>query len=119
MTAATEPLHRRRRVLTAVMLLLLHGLVAFILVVLALQIALTVGGPTTGRDELYRMGPALQLVVAGAVAPFGISALLIWLIGLASPSRVWFVPLVAILTSVVFCVVATLFLRAPAPIPGG
>lgn len=119
MTTTIEPLHRRRPGLMAAMLLGLHGLVASVLVVLALQVALTLGGPTIGRDELYRLGPELQLAVAGTAAPFGISPLLIWLIGLVSPSRVWVVPLVAIVTSVVLCVVAMLFLHAPAPIPGG
>jgi hypothetical protein len=119
MTATGAPLRRRRPILTAVLLLLAHSVVVFALVMLGLSIALSVGGPTIGRDELYRLGPALQLAVVGAVAPFALSALLTWVFGLLAPRRAWLVPIVAICASVLLWAVAMLFLRTPEPIPGG
>lgn len=119
MTPALTPLRHRRPVLTAMLVLLLHGVVVFVLVMLALSIALSIGGPTIGRDELYRMGPALQLAVGGAVAPFALSALVTWSLALTLPRRAWSASAVAIFVSVVLWSVAVAFLHTPAPIPGG
>ncbi|MEY9850611.1 hypothetical protein ABH923_000289 [Leifsonia sp. EB41] len=119
MTERIAPLRYRRPVATVVMLLALHGVIVFALVMLAVSVALSIGGPTIGHDELYRMGPALQLSVAGAVAPFILATALTLPIGLAAPSRLWLVPTVATCASVVFCVIAMLLFHAPAPIPGG
>ncbi|SEA76295.1 hypothetical protein [Leifsonia sp. 21MFCrub1.1] len=119
MTTTRTPLRRRRPVLTTLLLLAAHGVAVVVLVMLALSVALAIGGPTVGRDELYRMGPALQLAVAGAVLPFGVAVLLASLVGLAAPRRAWLVPAFGICTSVVFCATAMLFLHPPAPLLGG
>ncbi|WP_374010378.1 hypothetical protein [Leifsonia sp. LS-T14] len=119
MTTTLTPLRHRRPVLTAAMLLVLHGAIVFVLVMLALSVALAIGGPTVGRDELYRMGPALQLAVAGAVAPFACSVLVTFLVGLTVSRRAWLVPVLGISASVSLCATAMLFLHTPAPIPGG
>ncbi|MDR6970774.1 hypothetical protein [Leifsonia shinshuensis] len=119
MSTTFAPLRHRRPVLTAALLLLLHGVIVFVAVMLGLSIALTIGGPTIGRDELGRMGPALQLAVAGALVPFAFAVLLTALVGLVSPRRVWVVPIVGICSSVVLWVTAMLFLHAPDPVLGG
>lgn len=119
MTRTLARLRHRRPVLAAVLLLLLHGVVVFVLVMVGLSLALAIGGPTIGRDELYRMGPALQLAVAGAVVPFALSILLTWPIALLASRRAWLMPIVSICATVVLWTAAMLFLHTPDPIPGG
>lgn len=119
MTASLAPLRHRRPVVTAVLFQFLHGAVVVVLVMVGLAIALRVGGPTIGRDELYRLGPALQLAVAGALLPLALAAPLTWVFGLTAPRRAWLVPIVGSSASVALWAVAMFFLHTPDPILGG
>ena len=119
MTTTAAPLRQRRPVLTAVLLLLLHGVVAFVLIMVGLSLALTIGGPTIGRDELYRMGPALQLSCLGALLPLLLAPIATLAVAISARSRTWIAPLVSLGASVLLWGVALFFLHAPAPVLGG
>ena len=120
-TVPTEdaPARRRRQTIRTILLLLLHGAVAAILVMLAISIAVAIGGPSIGRDELCRVGPALRLAVAGAIVPFPISAVATLVAVASARRRSWAAPVVGIGASVVLWGVALLFLHAPEPLQGG
>ncbi|WP_314147766.1 hypothetical protein [uncultured Leifsonia sp.] len=119
MTTTAAPLRQRRPVLTAVLLLLLHGVVAFVLIMVGLSLALTIGGPTIGRDELSRMGPALPLSCLGALLPLLLAPIATLAVAITARGRTWIAPLVSLGASVLLWGVALLFLHPPEPVLGG
>lgn len=117
MDVADAPLRRRRPVLAAVLLLLLHGVIAFVLLVITLAYALSLDD-TIGRDELYRLGPAFRWAMAGAFLPLPAAAVAVWILGLVRPRQAWLAPVAGIGASVVACLVWLPFIH-PAPVIGG
>ncbi|GAA4147185.1 hypothetical protein [Leifsonia shinshuensis] len=100
-------------------LLVLHGAVVVVLILLGVAVALNVAGPTVGRDELYRLRPALPLAVAGAALPFVIAAVLTLMAAPGASRRARAIPVVGIAASMVLWSVALLFVHAPEPLQGG
>ncbi|MGH1550734.1 hypothetical protein ACRAWB_16725 [Leifsonia poae] len=117
MDAGDAPLRQWRPVVVAVLLLLLHGVVAFALMVITLAYALSLDD-TIGRDELYRLGPAFRWAMAGAFLPLPLAALAVWILRLVRARYVWVAPVAGMCASVVLCLVWLPFFH-PEPVIGG
>lgn len=120
MTAPARELAPRRPRLLAFALVAAHVALAVLLVMVALSVSLAIGGPGIGRDELYRLGPALPLAVAGAAVPVPVAATAALALALsARPQRAWRAPVIGAVASVALCGVAVAFVHVPAPLIGG
>ena len=107
-------------VLVATLLVVAHAALSGLLSMVALSVALAVGGPDIGRDELSRLGPALPLAVAGALVPVLIASTAAFALALsARPQNAWKAPALGMAASVVLCGIALAFLHAPPPLSGG
>jgi hypothetical protein len=119
-TAPVGGLATRRPRLLAFGLVAAHVALAVLLVMVALSVSLAIGGPGIGRDELYRLGPALPLAVAGALVPVPVAATAALALALsAQPQRAWTAPVIGGIASVALCGVALAFVHTPAPLIGG
>lgn len=106
--------------LVAALLVCTHVVLAFVLAMGALALSLAVGGPEIGRDELYRLGPAPKLAIAGACLPVLIASAAAFVLAFsASRHRAWLAPVIGMAASVLLTGVALAFLRAPEPLVGG
>jgi hypothetical protein len=111
---------RRRPGLIAASLVCAHVVLALVLAMGALSLALTVGGPEIGRDELYRLGPAPKLAVLGACLPVLIATTSALVLSFsARRQRAWLAPVIGMIASVLLTGLGLAFLRAPEPLVGG